>query len=108
MTDTQAVLTVAVTAAVTLLLRMLPFIILGEAKKTPPFIMWLGNVLPYAIMGMLSVYCLRGVSFASAVEYVPPSVSVLVVVLLHIWRRNTLISILGGTVCYMILVQAVF
>ena len=98
---------VAVIAAVTALLRFLPFWIFA-GRETPKFIAYLGKVLPFAVMGMLVVYCLRGVSFVSGTHGIPELVSVALVVLLHLWRRNTLLSILGGTVCYMLLVQLVF
>ena len=104
----HSVLIVAVAAVVTSFLRFLPFIVLREGRILPPFILWLGRVLPFAIMGMLCVYCLRGVSFDAANEWIPSLVGVTAVVVLHIWRRSTLLSILGGTVCYMLLVQLAF
>ena len=104
----NAVLMVAVTAAVTVALRFLPFLIFGGGRKTPAYISYLGKVLPYAIMGMLVVFCLKNVSILSAPYGVPELISCAIVVLLHLWRRNTLISIIGGTVCYMLLVQLVF
>lgn len=103
----QAWLTVAVVAAVTILLRFLPFWIFGN-RETPKFVLYLGRVLPFAVMGMLCVYCLKGVSFIAFPYGIPELLSVLLVVLLHLWRRNTLISIIGGTACYMLLVQLVF
>ena len=99
---------IAVISAVTILVRFLPFLVFGKSKKTPPFLVYLGRVLPYAIMGMLVVYCLRGVSVTVAPHGLPELVACAVVVLLHVWRRNTLVSILGGTVTYMLLVQLVF
>lgn len=98
---------VAVIAAVTAALRFLPFVIF-RGKKTPPFLVYLGKVLPFAIMGMLVVYCLRGVSFFSAPYGLPELIACALVAALHIWKRNTLLSIVGGTVCYMLLVQWVF
>ena len=97
---------VAVIAGVTILLRFLPFLLFS--KNTPKSILYLGEVLPYAIMGMLVVYCLRNITFFSGTHGIPEAVSVLLVVLLHKWKHNTLLSIAAGTVCYMVLVQAVF
>ena len=92
-------------SAVTLLLRFLPFALF--AKGTPKLILYLGDVLPYSIMAMLVVYCLKNISVLSAPHGLPEAISVAVVVLLHKWRHNTLLSILGGTVCYMVFVQGV-
>lgn len=108
MTDLHAALIVAVTAAVTIALRFLPFLIFGENRKTPEIVAYLGKVLPFAIMGMLVVYCLKGVSFADAPFGIPELLSCALVASLHVWKRNTLLSIAGGTVCYMLLVQFVF
>jgi len=102
------ILLVAVVALVTAFLRFLPFLIFGENRKTPPLITHLGQVLPFAIMGMLVVYCLKDVSFRSGSFGIPELIGCAVVVLLHIWKRNTLLSIGAGTVCYMLLVQLVF
>ena len=104
----KPILTIAVIALVTALLRFLPFWIFGENRKTPPLISYLGQVLPYAIMGMLVVYCLKDVNFTAAPFGLPELISCAVVVLLHIWKRNTLFSIGAGTVCYMLLVQFLF
>ena len=98
---------VAVVAAVTIALRFAPFLLL-RGRETPKFIAYLGRVLPYAIMGMLVVYCLRGVSFAAVSGWIPQAISVALVVGLHIWKGNTLLSIIAGTACYMVLVQVVF
>lgn len=104
----HAVLLIAVIALVTAGLRFLPFLIFGENRKTPPLITYLGQVLPYAIMGMLVVYCLKDVSFTSAPFGIPEAIGCAVVALLHVWKRSTLLSIGVGTVCYMMLVQFVF
>ena len=108
MPDTHAVLTIAVCAVVTAALRFLPFVIFGENRKTPEVIAYLGRVLPFAIMGMLVVYCLKGVSFTSAPFVIPEIIGCAVVTGLHMWKRNTLLSIGAGTVCYMLLVQYIF
>ena len=105
---THAALIIAVSGAVTLLLRFLPFLIFGGKRETPPYIVYLGKVLPYAIMGMLVIYCLRGISFTAAANFLPELIACAVVVLAHVWKRNTLLSIISGTLCYMLLVQVVF
>ena len=104
----HAALIIAVAGAVTLLLRFLPFLIFGGKRETPPYIVYLGKVLPYAIMGMLVIYCLRGISFTAAANFLPELIACAVVVLAHVWKRNTLLSIISGTVCYMLLIQFVF
>ncbi len=108
MIDIRAALMIAVIALVTAGLRFLPFLIFGENRTTPPLITYLGKVLPFAIMGMLVVYCLKGISFAAAPFGIPELVGCAIVAGLHIWKRNTLLSIGAGTVCYMLLVQLVF
>ena len=108
MSNVHAMLIVAVTGIVTVVLRFLPFLIFGGDRKTPAYITYLGKVLPYAIMAMLVVFCLKNVSLVSAPYGLPELISCALVVLLHVWKRNTLISIIGGTVCYMVLVQMVF
>ena len=108
MNNTHAVLTIAVCAIVTAALRFLPFVIFGQNRKTPDVIAYLGRVLPYAIMGMLVVYCLKDVSFIRAPFGLPEIIGCAAVAILHVWKRNTLLSIGAGTVIYMILVQSVF
>ena len=108
MNKLHAVGIIAVAALVTMCLRFLPFLIFGENRKTPPLISYLGQVLPYAIMGMLVVYCLKDMNLTAAPFGIPEIIGCAVVALLHIWKRNTLLSIGAGTVCYMLLVQFVF
>ena len=107
MTDLHGIAMVAVIALVTAALRFLPFVLLRN-RQTPPFIAFLGKVLPFAIMGMLVVYCLRHISFAAMPFGIPEVLACAVVVLVHIRKRNTLLSILSGTVLYMLLVQTLF
>ena len=102
------ILLIAAAVLVTMATRFIPFLIFGEKRKTPPIIEYLGAVLPCAIMGMLVVYCLKDVSFLGAPFGLPEIISCIVVAALHIWKRNSLLSIGGGTVCYMLLVQLVF
>lgn len=108
MENSKIWLSVVVIALVTAALRFLPFIIFKNEKKTPAIITKLGKILPFAVMGMLVVYCLKDVSFTSLSGFVPALLSCLLVAVLYIWKRNTLISIVSGTVCYMLLVQLVF
>lgn len=108
MPESQSALMVLIISLVTIALRFLPFLIFGENRKTPPLIAYLGKVLPYAVMGMLVVYCLKDLSFTSAPFGIPELLGCAVVALLHIWKRNTLLSIGAGTVFYMLLVQFVF
>ncbi len=108
MSNTMVALTIALSAAVTMLLRFLPFILIKGDRDTPKIITYLGKYLPYAIMAMLVVYCLKAVSVTAFPFGLPELFGVAAVVLLHLWRRNTLLSILGGTVLYMVLVQFVF
>ena len=99
---------IAAIALVTIALRFLPFLIFSGKRKTPAYISYLGKVLPFAIMGMLVVYCLRNISFTSGSFGIPELLGCALVVILHLWKRNTLLSISGGTVFYMIMVQLVF
>ncbi len=100
-----AIAVVAVAAAVTAALRFLPFLIFRENRPTPVFLTRLGEVLPCAIMGMLVVYCLKDVPLTAPPFGIPEALGCAAVALLHIWKRNTLVSIAGGTAVYMMLVQ---
>ena len=104
----HAILLIAVMAIVTALMRCLPFFLFGGKLKTSQFIAYLGKYLPYAMMGMLLIYCYKGVSLTHAPFGAPELLAGLLVVLLHIWKRNSLLSIGLGTVCYMLLIQFVF
>lgn len=104
----HSALLVAVMALVTMLLRFLPFWVFGGKKGTPKLITCLGKVLPFAIMGMLVVYCLKSADFLAPPHALPELISCTVVVLLHVWKRSTMLSITGGTICYMLLAQVIF
>lgn len=108
MTVTQQIIIVAIAAVGTFLTRLLPFLIFPADKPTPKFIKYLGNVLPAAIFGLLVIYCLKNVSIFEGAHGVPEMISIAVVVLLHLWKKQTLLSIAAGTVCYMVLIQFVF
>ena len=97
---------IAVMALGTALLRFLPFLIFR--KRTPPYIAYLGKVLPPALVGMLVIYCFKDVSFTTAHHGLPELIAAGSAVLLHVWKRSSLVSILGGTAIYMVLVQLVF
>ena len=102
------ILLILVVALVTMLTRFLPFLIFGEKRKTPEIVTYLGGVLPFAIMGMLVVYCLKDVRFLQAPFGAPELIVIAITSGLHVWKRNSLLSIGVGTVTYMLLVQLVF
>lgn len=99
---------IAVMTAVTFLTRALPFLLFDRGQEPPKVILYLGRALPPAVMAMLVVYCLRGMDFSSTPGWAPQVLAVGLVVGLHRWKHNTLLSIFGGTLLYMVLVQAVF
>lgn len=107
-TAVQSVITLLAIAVVTFVLRALPFMLFRGNKPAPPFISYLGKVLPFAVIGMLVVYCLKDVSFVSGTYGLPELIAIVVIVILHKWKHNLLLSVGGGTVLYMLLVQFVF
>lgn len=108
MTLTQQIITIAMVVLGTMITRFLPFLIFPAGKETPKYIQYVGKVLPAAVFGLLVVYCLRSVDLFSENHGLPEAVSIALVVALHLWKRQMLLSIAGGTVCYMLLVQLVF
>lgn len=98
---------IALCAVCTFAERALPFLVFGD-RPVPGIIRYLGRVLPPAVMMTLVVYALRGISFHQAADFLPELIAVAVTAALHLWRRSTLLSIVGGTACYMLLVQLVF
>lgn len=102
------VILIAVMALVTLATRFLPFLIFGEKRKTPEWVLYLGKVLPCAVMGMLVIYCLKDVSVLQFPHGLPELIGIAAVALLHLWKKNTLLSVGVGTVFYMVLVQVIF
>ncbi|MGI6326077.1 MAG: branched-chain amino acid transporter permease [Saccharofermentanales bacterium] len=108
MSTAEALITIAVVAVLTFLLRFLPFLLFGRKERPSPVLDSLNKLLPSAIIAVLVVYCLKNVSFQQINTFVPELIAVAVVVLLHLWKRNNLVSIGGGTVVYMLLVQLVF
>lgn len=107
MTTIQRILTIAAVAAGTMLTRFLPFLIFPEGKTPPRVITYLGKVLPYAVIGMLVIYCLKD-SFSNGSYALPEAIAVIFIILLHKWKKNTLLSIGAGTALYMFLVQNYF
>ena len=105
-TASHSAILVAVMSLVTILLRFLPFLVFR--KKVPPCITYLGSVLPPAIIGMLVIYCLKDTVITSAPFGLPELIAGVMVVLLQAWKRNALLSILCGTVIYMLLIQLAF
>ena len=108
MTLPQQLVTVLMVVLGTMLTRVLPFLLFPAGKPTPKYLQYLGKVLPAAVFGLLVVYCLRNVSIVSGSHGIPELIAIIVVVLLHLWKKQMLLSIAGGTVCYMLLVQFVF
>lgn len=108
LTTGQAIASIAVMAVVTFLTRALPFLLFDRGDHPPKLVLYLGQVLPPAIIAMLIVYCLKGISFASPAGWVPSLLAGGAAVLLHLWKGNDLLSIFGATVLYMVLVQGVF
>ncbi|MDO4303125.1 MAG: branched-chain amino acid transporter permease [Bacillota bacterium] len=108
MTLTQQLITIGMVVLGTMLTRFLPFLLFPAGKPTPKYIQYLGKVLPSAVFGLLVIYCLKNVSLFAGSHGIPEAISIVVVAALHLWKRQMLISIAGGTVCYMLLVQLVF
>ena len=108
MTISQQIVTIALCAACTMLTRFLPFLVFSPKKPTPSYIRYLGKALPCAVFGMLVVYCLKDVRVLSGSHGLPELIAICVTVGLHLWKKQMLLSIAGGTVCYMLLVQFLF
>ena len=107
MTILQQIITIAAVVLGTMVTRFLPFIVFPEGKEPLRVIRYLGGKLPYAVIGLLVVYCLKDAP-ASSTYGLPEAIAILFVGLLHKWKKNTLLSIAGGTILYMLLVQMVF
>lgn len=108
MTLTEQIITIAMVVLGTMLTRFLPFLLFPAGKPTPKYIQYLGRVLPASVFGLLVIYCLKNVSVFTGSHGIPELLAILLVVVLHLWKRQMLLSIAGGTVFYMILVQTVF
>ncbi len=109
MTVPQQLITIALCAAATMLTRFLPFLAFSSKDRpVPGYVQYLGRVLPPAIFGMLVVYCLKDVSLTSGSRGAPEALALLVTVALHKWKGQLLLSVAGGTLCYVLLIQLVF
>lgn len=108
MTLLQQIVTITMVVFGTAITRFLPFIIFPADKPVPKYVQYLGKVLPSAVFGLLVIYCLRNVSIFTGSHGIPELISILLVIGLHLWKRQMLLSIAGGTICYMLLVQLVF
>ena len=108
MTLGHTIAAIVVMAIVTFLTRALPFLLFGKQTNIPRTVVYLGKYLPPAVIAMLVVYCLRIVSFSAPSGWLPSLIAVAVVIALHLWKKNNLLSILGGTAVYMILLQTIF
>ena len=108
MTLQQQIITIAMCVVGTMLTRFLPFLVFRSKRHTPRYIQYLGRVLPGAIFAMLIIYCLRDVSLLQGSHGLPELIAIAVTVGLHLWKRQMLLSIAGGTICYMLLVQFIF
>lgn len=108
MSLTQQIITIAMVVLGTVITRFLPFLLFPAGKPTPRYIRYLGKVLPSAVFGLLVVYCLKNVRIFTGNHGIPELLSIVLVILIHRWKRQMLLSIAGGTVCYMLLVQMVF
>ena len=108
MTLTQQIVTIAMVILGTMLTRFVPFFVSPAGKPTPKYVQYLGNVLPPAVFGLLIIYCLKNVSIFTGSHAIPELLAITLVIALHTWKRQMLLSIAGGTIFYMILVQFIF
>ena len=104
----EQIITIAAVVLATMLTRFLPFILFPSSRPAPKYITYLGKILPSALFGLLVVYSLKDVNILATSHGIPEAISLVVVTLLHLWKRQMLLSILGGTICYMLLVQLLF
>jgi branched-subunit amino acid transport protein AzlD len=105
MTLIQQIITIGLCVLGTMITRFLPFLIFSEKRTTPAFVQYIGKYLPSAVFGMLIIYCLKDVSLVSGTHGIPELIAIIVTIALHKWKRQMLISIAGGTACYMLLLQ---
>lgn len=108
MTMEQQAITILMVILGTMATRFLPFLVFPADKPTPKYIQYLGKYLPSAVFGLLVIYCLKNVSVFTGSHGIPELIAIALVIVLHLWKRQMLLSIAGGTVCYMLLVQLVF
>lgn len=108
MTIPQRIITIALCVIGTMTTRFLPFLVFSEKRPTPPFIRYIGKWLPSAVFGMLLVYCLKNVSIVEAPHGLPEFTAIAVTAAIHLWKRQMLLSIAGGTLTYMVLLRTIF
>ncbi len=108
MTVTQQIITIGLCILGTMTTRFLPFLVFNEKRTIPPVVQYLGKLLPAAVFGLLVVYCLRNVSLFQGSHGLPELIAIVVTAGLHLWKRQMLLSIAGGTICYMLLLHFVF
>ena len=108
MTTWQGIITILMAALGTMLTRFLPFVLFPETKEPPRFITYLGTVLPYAMTGLLVIYSLKDTHPLTGNHNIPEAIAIITIILLHLWKKNMLLSITGGTATYMLLIQLVF
>lgn len=108
MTLTQQILTIVAVVLGTMTTRFLPFLLFPAGKTTPAFVQYLGKALPAAVFGLLVIYSLKDVQLLAGSHGIPEAISIALVIILHCWKRQMLLSIAGGTICYMLLVQLIF
>ena len=106
MNTQQQIITIALMGLSVMLTRFLPFILFPTEKHTPRFVLFLGKYLPSAVFGMLVVYCLKDVTFLSGNHGFPQMLGILVCIVLHLWRKNMMLTIAGGTIFYMVIIQS--
>ncbi|MBU5675950.1 AzlD domain-containing protein [Alkaliphilus sp. MSJ-5] len=106
--NNYTLIAILVIGIVTFAIRVAPFILFGKDKATPKYVQYIGNYLPPAVIAMLIIYCLRNVNISAFPFGIPETIGVITVAILHIWKRNNLISIIGGTAIYMIAIQFIF
>ncbi|MFJ7971851.1 branched-chain amino acid transporter permease [Psychrobacillus sp. NPDC096389] len=102
------IITIAMVVLGTVLTRFIPFLLFSTGKTTPPYVQYLGSVLPLAVIGLLVIYCLKDVTLFTGSHGIPELFAVAIVTGLHLWKRNMLLSIAAGTIVYMLLVQFIF
>lgn len=108
MTAVHQYIIIALLALGTAITRFLPFLVFSDKRETPKYIHYLGVALPAAIFALLVVYCLKGVNILTGSHGIPEFIAIAATTALHLWKNEMLISIAGGTACYMLLVQYVF
>ena len=107
MTPAQALITILICAAITVLIRAAAFLLFPAGRKAPTFITWMGGQLPRAVMAMLLIYCLKDITFTALPAWLPTLAAVAVTAALHLWKRQMMLSIAGGTALYMILIRLI-